>query len=60
MSKYVKSRTPSQCRSHHQKMLVKCGSIGGILTNFRSLVYESNLKKYNDLKKCSEEIEEPK
>jgi hypothetical protein len=31
MSKAVKTRTPIQCRSHHQKMVEKHGTIEGIL-----------------------------
>jgi len=31
MSKRVKSRTPQQCHSHHQKMIKKFGSIPDIL-----------------------------
>lgn len=31
MSKKVKSRTPQQCHSHHQKMMKKYGSIPNIL-----------------------------
>jgi len=31
MSKYMKSRSPQQCRSHHQKMLKYHLSIKGII-----------------------------
>ena len=34
MSRYVRSRTTKQCRSHHQKMLKHHGSIAGILEYF--------------------------
>lgn len=32
LSKYVKTRTPTQCHTHHQKMMVKYGSIERIVT----------------------------
>jgi hypothetical protein len=31
LSKYVKTRTPTQCHTHHQKMMVKHGSIENIV-----------------------------
>jgi hypothetical protein len=31
MSDVVESRTPSQCRTHHQKMLLRYGSIDSII-----------------------------
>jgi hypothetical protein len=34
LSKVVKTRTPVQCRSHHQKMIKKYGSIEAILKAF--------------------------
>jgi hypothetical protein len=33
MSKFVKSKTSTQCRSHHQKMLLHYGSIQAIIDN---------------------------
>jgi hypothetical protein len=27
LSKYIKTRTPTQCHTHHQKMIAKYGSI---------------------------------
>ena len=31
MAKYIKTRSSGQCRSHHQKMLKKHGSIDNII-----------------------------
>ena len=31
MSKYIKTRSPQQCRSHHQKMLKYHSNIKGII-----------------------------
>lgn len=36
MSQYVKSKNPEQCRSHHQKMVLKYGSIQGIIDSHTS------------------------
>jgi len=38
MSQAVKSRTPIQCHSHHQKMLKKYGSICGIIEAQKDLL----------------------
>ena len=35
MSKLIRTRNPQQCRSHHQKMLIKYGSIDKIVAEFR-------------------------
>jgi hypothetical protein len=47
MSKHMQTRTSIQCRSHHQKMLSKFGSLDGIINEFRDLVNENILKKLN-------------
>lgn len=39
LSKYVRTRTPSQCHTHHQKMMIKYGSIERIITEM-SLKFE--------------------
>ena len=41
MSKVIKSRDPSQCHSHHQKMLIKYGSVAEILNYLNSTVGET-------------------
>jgi transketolase len=45
MSQLLKSRTASQCRSHHQKMLHKFGSIENVIEGLRDLVARKNLEK---------------
>ena len=45
MSKIIKSRSSCQCRSHHQKMLVKYGSIDNILTELDDLITQNNIKE---------------
>lgn len=37
MSEYIKSRSPAQCRSHHQKMGKHHGDIGGIIRHIQRL-----------------------
>jgi len=34
MSKYVLSRTPQQCRSHHQKKILEYGRLGEIVKRY--------------------------
>jgi hypothetical protein len=41
LSKCVKTRTPTQCHTHHQKMMVKYGSIATIIIELS--------KKYADI-----------
>lgn len=36
MSKYVKTRTPTQCHTHHQKMMTRYGNIESIIDNLSS------------------------
>jgi hypothetical protein len=31
MSSHIRFKTPTQCRSHHQKMLLKCKDVPGII-----------------------------
>ena len=31
MSSHIKFKNPKQCRSHHQKMLIKCKDVRGII-----------------------------
>jgi len=38
MSKEIGTRVATQCRSHHQKMLMKYRSIKGVISNFKRLV----------------------
>jgi hypothetical protein len=45
MSKLVKTRNPIQCRSHHQKMLAKFGSLENIIEEFRELISDKNTKE---------------
>jgi hypothetical protein len=45
LGRLIKSRSSNQCRSHHQKMLQKFGSITGIIEGFRSLICNRNLQK---------------
>jgi hypothetical protein len=49
MSTAINSRNSLQCRSHHQKMLKKYGSISGILEEFKALIKRSNLLKLMSL-----------
>lgn len=41
MSKYIKMRDPSQCRSHHQKMMTKFKSIQAIIQNHQHFLCHS-------------------
>jgi len=47
MSKVIKGRNPSQCRSHHQKMLVKYGSIDAIIQNLKGLLTQKSAQSYH-------------
>ena len=47
MSKFIKSRNSTQCRSHHQKMLQKFETVDGILENMKKFIYKKNLVKLN-------------
>lgn len=38
MSEHIKSRSPSQCRSHHQKMGKHHGDIEGIISHIEMLM----------------------
>jgi hypothetical protein len=38
MSKVIKSRDSSQCHSHHQKMLIKYGSVSKIINFLKSSI----------------------
>jgi hypothetical protein len=38
MSKVIISRTSSQCRSHHQKLIAKYGTVENIIFHFRDLL----------------------
>ena len=46
MSKYIRGRTDSQCRSHHQKMLIKFETIEGIIEDLKDLIYDSFFKRF--------------
>ena len=46
MSNYISMRNPAQCRSHHQKMVSKLGSIDAIIEEFSSLIYPRNIPIY--------------
>jgi hypothetical protein len=46
MSNYISMRNPAQCRSHHQKMVSKFGSIDAIIEEFSSLIYPRNISIY--------------
>ena len=46
MSASIKSRTSAQCRSYHQKMLIKFGDIDSIIKYNQELAYESFKKKF--------------
>jgi dynactin complex subunit len=37
MSNFIKERTPIQCRSHHQKMINRYGTVEGIMSTFGHL-----------------------
>jgi hypothetical protein len=45
MSKVIKSRTSCQCRSHHQKMLVKYGTIDNVLREMKHMLTGKTLKE---------------
>lgn len=44
MSQYVKTRNASQCRSHHQKMLVHHNNISSIIAHLDFMEQENNLR----------------
>jgi hypothetical protein len=48
MSKIIKARNPSQCRSHHQKMLVRFGSVDAIIDHFKDLLVKKKDQLEND------------
>jgi len=45
LSECIYSRNATQCRTHHQKLLAKWGSIDGIIIAFRKLVAKRNVKR---------------
>ena len=45
MSKFIPSRNSKQCRSHHQKMLLKYGSVDHILEGMKPFIYKKNILK---------------
>jgi hypothetical protein len=45
MSRFIPNRNSYQCRSHHQKMMVKYGSIENLIKKFSYLLASMNLKK---------------
>ena len=47
MSKTIKTRDTNQCRSHHQKMLVKFETVERIIAEFQALLCPKNQKKWN-------------
>jgi hypothetical protein len=55
MSTMVRSRSSLQCRSHHQKMIKKYGSVSAIIGEFKDLIRPSALKKL-DKKRETKEI----
>ncbi len=40
MSKYIPTRTPIQCRSHHQKLIAKYRNFKKIITSFKNEIGE--------------------
>ena len=46
MSKIIKTRDTNQCRSHHQKMLIKFDSVERIISEFQCLLCPKNQKKW--------------
>jgi hypothetical protein len=53
MSKKVKTRSPQQCHSHHQKMIKKFGSISGIISGMgpeRSRALEDKVEEWDQVK----------
>lgn len=44
MSRKVKTRTPTQCHTHHQKMMVSHGDIDGIISHFCELFQDSDME----------------
>ena len=47
MSRAIKSRDTNQCRSHHQKMLTKFGSIERTIEEHETMLCPRNLRKWN-------------
>ena len=45
MSKFIRSRNSTQCRSHHQKMLLRYGSVNEIIEGMKEYIYKKNLDK---------------
>lgn len=43
MSNYIKTRNPEQCRSHHQKMMIKYGTLENILASYSRDCKEAKL-----------------
>lgn len=39
MSRHVRTRTPDQCRSHHQKVLKSHNGLSALIANYRFLLY---------------------
>lgn len=46
MSKILKTRNAQQCRSHHQKMIAKYGSIEAIVNSHAHLISNIPQKQY--------------
>lgn len=44
MSRKVKTRTATQCHTHHQKMVARYGDIDGVITYFENLYFDKNLE----------------
>jgi hypothetical protein len=36
-----RKRTPDQCRSHHQKLLTRCGNVAGMVAYLKAKIRES-------------------
>lgn len=49
LSEHIHSRNPTQCRTHHQKLLAKWGSIDGIIIALKNLIAKRNLKRISHL-----------
>lgn len=49
MSQWVKTRSPDQCRSHHQKMIKYHRDITNIIRHIRSLPVEEDSPKLETL-----------
>ena len=45
LSTFVKTRTSTQCRSHHQKMLIRYGSIENIIAEYKQMVPDREGKR---------------